>query len=121
MSNLVPRGGGQLANLHSGGLSNRDAVALERPTSRQLAQLEAGGLVRATQIDIETRLGQMKMSAASSMARTAHSEIAMMTAMEAELIRAVPLAANRLEMIGNIATIQMAEILADDLTHLRQL
>ena len=41
--------------------------------------------------------------------------------MEAELTRAVPLAANRLEFIGNLATVQIAELVADGLTRLRRM
>lgn len=92
-----------------------------RALGKQLSRIEGGGMVRAAQMDMEARLGQFKLAAASSIGRTAQSEIAMLTQMEAELTKAVPLAGNRLEMLGNLTTLQIAEMVADDLSKLRRL
>ena len=78
-------------------------------------------MVRAASVDTEAALSRVKLSAASSLARAAQNEVALLTGMEAELIKAVPLAVNRLELVSNLASIQIAELLGDSMTTLRRL
>ncbi|MDR1238435.1 MAG: hypothetical protein LBK28_09355 [Propionibacteriaceae bacterium] len=118
MSNQVQSygGGGVLPLAGAGGLPSPLSQ-----TGRAIGRVQNQGLVRAAAIDVETTLSRVKLSGATSLARTAQSEVAMLTAVEAELIKAVPLAGNRLEFLGNMASIQVAEMLADDLTKLRRM
>jgi hypothetical protein len=114
--------GGQLSPTSSGFGSG--ALGFPSPRSqigKALSRVQGQGLVRAASIDVETTLSRVKLSAATSLARTAQSEIAMLTSMEAELIKTVPLAGNRLEFLGNMACVQVSELLADTLNQLRRM
>ncbi len=91
------------------------------PVGRELARSNGAALVRANQVDLEGRLTDLKLGAAAAIGNSAQQQVAQLTAMEAELTKAVPLAAPRLEMIGNFTTLGMAEIVTDALTKLRRL
>ena len=108
---------GGLSNTNSGGLG----LSRRSSAGRGVSQVQAQGLVRAAAVDVESSLDQMKLASAVSLARSAQTEVAMLTGMEAELIKAVPLAANRLEFISNLACIQIGELLADGMTRLRRM
>ena len=113
MSNVVPYGTG------GGLLSRYNPIA--RDTNRELARTQGQALVRAAQADIETRLTDLKLAAVASLGSSAQQHVATMTAMEGELVKAVPLASSRLEMIGNLTAIGMTEIVTDAVSKLRRM
>ncbi|MCL2091635.1 MAG: hypothetical protein FWH11_10655 [Micrococcales bacterium] len=117
MSNLVPYGnsGSGLVPGSGSGLSRRS------PIGRELSRVQGQAMVRALQTDIETRLADMKIDAVTSLGSSAQQHIAAMTAMEGELMKAVPLAAGRLEMIGNLTAIATTEIITDAVTKFRRI
>lgn len=78
------------------------------------------GLVEAVQIEIDSQLDELRLSAAARLVSSAQQQVAMVTAMEGELTRAVPLAGPRLEMMGNLATLGMTEIVTDGITRSRR-
>jgi hypothetical protein len=110
---------------HSGGLVQPGGGGLSPSRHSRLGktvgQVQGEALVRATAVDLESKLDQLKLGCAASLASSAQTEVAMLTQVEGELTRAVPLAANRLEFIGNMATVHIAELVADGLTRLRRM
>ncbi|MCL2468139.1 MAG: hypothetical protein FWF21_12890 [Micrococcales bacterium] len=121
MSNLTPYTGGN--GLTSGGLSAAlgRRSPIQREVSRELARTQGQALIRAAQTDVEARLTDLKLAAAASLGTSAQQHVATMTAMEGELVKAVPLASARLEMIGNLTTIGMTEIVTDAVSKLRRI
>jgi len=111
MSNLVP--------YSSTGLSRYSPIS--REASRELARVQGQAMIRALRADAEARLADIKIDAVAGLGTSAQQHVATMTAMEIELVKAVPLAANRLEMIGNITAIAATEIVTDAITKLRRI
>lgn len=115
MSNLTPY------TRSSGIVPGGGLVPRRSPLGRELARVNGTGLVRAAQTDIEARLTDLKLAAAAGLGTSAQQHVATMTAMEGELVKAVPLAASRLEMIGNLTAIGMTEIVTDAVSKLRRM
>ena len=118
---LQPLGGGMVPPAGIGSLGSLGLPSPRSQVGRAVTKVRDQGLVRAASIDTEAALSRVKVSAASSLARAAQNEVALLTGMEAELIKAVPLAVNRLELVSNLASIQIAELLGDSMTTLRRL
>ncbi len=118
MSNIVPHSANQMM---PSSLMSREHRAIARQTNRELVRVQGQAMVRALQTDLEARLADIKISAAVGLGTSAQQHVAAMTAMEGELIRAVPLAAGRLEMIGNLTTIATTEIVTDAVAKFRRI
>ncbi|MCL2467476.1 MAG: hypothetical protein FWF02_07920 [Micrococcales bacterium] len=119
MSNLTPYSGGGGLTPGGGLLSRYSGVA--RETNRELVRVQGQAMIRALQTDVEARLADIKIGAAAGLGTSAQQHVATMTAMEGELVKAVPLAAARLEMIGNITAIGTTEIVTDAIAKLRRI
>jgi len=90
---------------------------------RRLLRVQEAGLVRAVQVDVEAKLADIKLGAAAGLGRTAQTEVALLSQMEADLIAVcgTPLAAKRIDMMASIAATQMAEVLADGINSFRRI
>jgi hypothetical protein len=119
MSNIVPHSASQIMMPSS--LLSREHRAIARETNRELIRAQGQAMVRALQTDVEARLADMKIGAAVGLGTSAQQHVATMTAMEGELMKAVPLAASRLEMIGNLTAIATTEIVTDAVAKFRRI
>jgi len=121
MTNITPYGG-----------YGASGMELLGPEARRLRRSEAGramiraqeqGLVRAVQVGVEERLMDIKLSAASSIGRTAQTEVAILSQMESQLIQACgsETAARRIDAIASITAVGIAELTADGINKLRRI
>lgn len=125
MSQIVPHSVGEVGSGGDGlglgaGLSGLERRSLARGVSRQVARTQAGAIVRTVQVDVEAVLADRKIRAVVGLGMAAQSQIAGLSAVEGELTKAVPLAGNRLEMIGNLTTVNVSEIVTDAVAKLRR-
>lgn len=88
--------------------SDRFVARMERQTSRELAHIEQRALAQAARVDAVAYVG-----------RRALMETALLTKVEQDLALLVPHASGRLQMISDIATLSMAEVVADTVKKLR--
>jgi hypothetical protein len=96
------------------------APLTRRKTQRELEGIRNDFLVHGAGIEKERRLAEHKVDSVSDLGRRAANEIALLTQTEAALTKAVPLAGNRLEMIGEITTVGIAQVLSDGISKVRR-
>jgi hypothetical protein len=107
MSEIQPYGGGDIMPL------------TRRRTRRELARLQSEFIIESAAVEKAKRLTEQKFEAVGEIGRGAQNEVAMLTQFEAAMIKAVPLAANRLEMIGEITTLGLARCVSDGIDKVR--
>lgn len=84
-----------------------------RGTDRALARLQQRAALEMARIG-ETAVTQVaRVEAVACVGRRAMFETALLTQAEQSLAQLVPLAASRLQAIGDIATLGMAEVVSD--------
>ena len=92
--------------------SYRPNVSLQRRTSKALSRLagETGLMLSATEarVEIETTV----LDGIATVGATAMRNVAMVSQMEQQLGQAVPLAVSRLQAIGDMTALGMAEVVA---------
>jgi hypothetical protein len=103
MSNLTPY------NPALSGLTPRD----QRSLGRGLSQLQSQTVMGLSRVDQVTELQAAKAEATAQVAGRAMQSVAVLSQLESQLIQAVPLAASRLEAIGNVAALAAADVVAD--------
>ena len=121
MSELATFGGYGAGGLD---LLDQDPRKLRKsPVGRAMVRVQEQGLVRAVQVGVEERLMDVKLAAAGSIGRTAQSEVAFLSQMEAHLIQAcgTEVAAQRIDAIANITAMGIAELTADGINRLRRM
>ena len=93
------------------------------PTGRAIARVQSQGPVRSVGVAVEEQLTGVKIAAASSIGRTAQTEVAFMSQMEAQLIQSCgsEIAAQRIHNMGNITAMGIAEMAVDGFSRLRRL
>src|SRR5512144_3188400 len=84
-----------------------------RRVNRGLARLEAQSALDTTRVDAVAELQAIKAEAAAQVAGRAMQSIAIVTQLEQQLTQTVPLAASRLQAIGDLAALAAADIVAD--------
>src|SRR2546430_1791201 len=77
---------------------------LEAGTRMEIARIEAAADVQATRADAVTHVGKRAMR-----------DVALLTQLEQQLALMVPLAASRLQAIGDITALSLAEVVNDTL------
>ena len=105
-------------------LLGQEARRLRRTEAgRAMVRVNEQGLVRAMQVGVEERVSGVKLAAAASIGRTAQAEIALLSQMEAQLIRACgsEIAAQRIDAIAGITAVGIAELTADGINRLRRM
>lgn len=103
MSNLIPFTSG------TGGLLPRDA----RTTGRGLSHLRGQSALDVARVDAVAELQAVKVEAVAQVAGRALQATALAAQLEQQLSQAVPLAAGRLQAIGDMAALQTIDIVAD--------
>jgi len=84
-----------------------------RRLGRGLSRLEAQSALDTTRVDAVAELQAVKVEAAAQVAGRAMQAIAVVTQLEQHLTQTVPLAASRLQAIGDLAALAAADIVAD--------
>jgi len=90
---------------------------------KAMARVQEQGLVRATQVGVEERVSGVKLAAAGNIGRTAQTEVAFLSQMEAQLVQTCgsEIAAQRIDAIANITAMGIAELTADGINRLRRM
>jgi hypothetical protein len=118
MTTITPYSSGSLDRL------TQETKRLRRTEAgRAMIRANEQGLVRAVQVNVEERVSGVKLAAAASIGRTAQTEIALLSQMEAQLIQACgsELAAQRIDVIAGITAIGIAELTADGINRVRRM
>jgi len=101
----------------SGGLPS---PLLSRQLGRALTRIEAGTIVQVAQVDSHATIQAAQVDAVAAVAQRALQNVAFVTQIEQQLTQAVPLAASRLQAIGDLSTLAMSQIVTDTATRLRR-
>ncbi len=96
--------------VRSGGWLERSDA---RRVGRGLSRLNAQGHMQMAEIAQVSEVQVEKIAAIAHVARAAQTELTMLTQSEVQLCALVPSAAARIQGIGDIACIAMADVLAD--------
>lgn len=105
-------------------LDSQDIRRLRRSeTGRAVVRAQGQGLARAAQVGVEERISGVKLAAAGGIGRTAQTEVAFLSQIEAQLIQACgsDVAARRIDAVANIAAVGIAELTADGVNRLRRM
>jgi hypothetical protein len=89
-------------------------------TRRELSRIEAGGQVAIARIDQQACIQEAQVDAVASVAQRALQGVAFVTQMEQQLAQAVPLAASRLQAIGDLHALASGQIVTDTVMRLRR-
>jgi hypothetical protein len=92
-----------------------------RWVSRAQTQLNGSTEVGMARIESRASLQAAKTDALAQVGRHTMQEITLLTQMEQQCAQAVPLAASRVEAIGNMVTLAMTNLLMDTACKLSQL
>ena len=92
-------------------------------TGRALMRVQQQGMIRAAQIGVEEQLMDAKLATATHVGRTAQTEVAMLSQIEAQLIEACgsEVAARRISYIGNTTVLGVSDLVADSVSRLRRM
>ncbi len=100
MSEIVPFGGG---------LARRES----RAVSRELSRLDGRGRVEMARINQQADLQAERVSAVSYVGKRALHEVAMLSQLEVQLSALVPSATPRLQGIGDLTALAMADVVSE--------
>jgi hypothetical protein len=100
MSEIVPFGGG---------LAKRPSRAL----SRELSRMEGQGLLQFARINQQADLQAERMAAVGYVGKRALQEMAMVSQLEVQLSSLVPAATCRLQGLGDLTALAMAEVVGE--------
>jgi hypothetical protein len=100
MSEIVPFGGG---------LAKRES----RAASRELSRLAARGRVELARISQEADLQAERIAAIGYVGKRAMHEVTMLSQLEVQLSNLVPSAIPRLQGLGDLAALAMADVLSE--------
>lgn len=94
---------------YRGGLAARES----RAVSRELARIEGRGRLEIARIDQEADLQAERLSAVAFVGKRAMHEVAMLSQLEVQLSAVVPSAMPRLQGLGDITALAMADVVAE--------
>ncbi len=100
MSNIVASGAGLI--------ESRDS----RATGRALARMESRHLLRLAQIQDEAELQVERVQAVGYVGQQGMQVVALVSQMEGNLSSLVPLATSRLQAIGDIVALEVADVVS---------
>ena len=115
MNELQTYNGSLGGGLMSLGQDNR--AFARTPTGKAILQVQNQGLVRSVATEVESALATMKLQAASSIIRSAQTEVAMLCQAETALIQSCgnELAAQRIDAITQAGVIGMAGLMMNQI------
>lgn len=108
MSNLIPFE-------NPGGLSRTPS----RRLTRSLDHLEAGTRLDIARIEAAADIQAVRADAVTFIGKRAMRDVALLTQLEQQLALMVPLASPRLQAIGDITALALAEVVSDTLRQVR--
>jgi hypothetical protein len=94
---------------YGGGLARRDA----RAVSRELSRLDARGQVELARINQQADLQAERVAAVGYVGKRAMHEVAMLSSLEVQLCAVVPAATARLQGMGDLAALAMADVMSE--------
>lgn len=100
MSDMVPFGNG---------LAKRES----RQVSRELSRLEGRGRVELARIDQQADLQAERVAAIGYVGKRAMHEVTMLSQLEVQLSALVPSAVPRLQAVGDLTALAMAEVVSE--------
>jgi hypothetical protein len=92
-----------------GGLMGRDSRAL----GRELSRLDGRGRIELARIDQEADLQAERLSALAYVGKRAMHEVTMLSQLEVQLSALVPAAMPRLQGIGDLTALAMADVVSE--------
>jgi hypothetical protein len=93
----------------NGGLMGRDV----RTVGRELSKLDGRGRLELARIDQEADLQAERLSALAYVGKRAMQDIALLSQLEIQLSALVPAATPRLQGIGDMTALAMADVVSD--------
>jgi hypothetical protein len=109
MSDLIPYGSDRpVARRSESRQMNRTLGSLSLTTRLDIARIESAAEVQATRVDAVTYVGKRAMQ-----------DVAMLSQLEQQLAALVPMATGRLQAIGDMTSLAIAEVVADTLRRVR--
>lgn len=84
-----------------------------RRVGRSLSRLEGQSALDTARVDYVAELQAAKVEASAQVAGRAMQAVALVTQLEQQLAQTVPLAASRLQAIGDMAALAAADVVAD--------
>ena len=106
MSEMVPFGGG---------LARRES----RLVGRELSRLEGLGRVELARINLQTDLQAERVAAIGYVGKRAMHEVALVSQLEQQLSALVPMATGRLQALGDMTALGMADVVSDTVRRVR--
>lgn len=91
------------------GLAKRES----RQVSRELARLNAQGLVSLARINQQADLQAERVAAVGYVGKRAMHEVAMLSQLEVQLSMLVPSAIPRLQALGDLSALAMADVVSE--------
>jgi len=99
----------ELVSFGGSGLTKRDA----RTVSRELSKLDGRGRMEVARIGQEAGLQAERIAAVGYVGKRALHEVAMLSQLEVQLSCLVPSATPRLQGIGDLTALAMAEVVSE--------
>ena len=99
----------EMVNYYGGGLARRES----RAVSRELARLEGRGRLEMARINQAADLQAERIAAIGYVAKRALHEVPMLSQLEVQLSALVPAAMPRLQGIGDLTALAMAEVVGE--------
>jgi hypothetical protein len=94
---------------YSGGLARRES----RRVSRELARMDGQGQLELARINQQADLQAERVSAVSYVGKRAMHEMTMLTQLEVQLSSLVPSATPRLQGLGDVTALAMADVVTE--------
>lgn len=98
-----------------GDVSRRDS----RSVRRELSRIDAEGRVELARINQQADLQAERISAIGYVGKRAQHDVAMLSQVEVQLSAAVPWAAGRLQWLGDITVLAMADVVSETVRRVR--
>src|SRR6267154_615695 len=98
-----------MVNYYGGGLARRES----RAVSRELARLDGSGRLEMARINQQADLQAERVSAVGYVGKRALHEVAMLSQLEVQLSCLVPSATPRLQGIGDLTALAVADVVSE--------
>ena len=105
----------ELSLYRAGGLGLRES----RRVARDLDRLDAQGHVQIAVIDHQADLQAARVQAIGYVGKRAMHEVALLSQLEGQLAALVPMATGRLQALGDMAALGMADVVSDTVRKVR--
>lgn len=90
-----------------------------RQLNRNLVNLSAGVTMETARIEAAAQLQSVRAEAVNYVGKRAMQQVAMMSQLEQQLALMAPMASGRLQAIGDMTALSVAEVVSDTLRRMR--